>query len=266
MDDDSDDETCRAWLEGEGGCVEDNKPRCSNPTNLVEAFGFLDKNGEKEKKVLPSSKAAILGSGNALIVNPCQKGNPILELIHGVTWRYADGDANLAVDYIMGPSTCCLFLSLRYHALKPEYIYERLKLLRRGGMFALRILLCLVDVKDSTHSVQELTKLCLVSDVTLLLAFSNEEAATYLQTFKSYEHKPADSLKTRQSDNRASRSIEVLASVRAINSTDAHTLLTNFGSLSDVGGATEEELGLCPGIGGTKVRSLHRLFRQSFLK
>ena len=275
-----DEKTCSEWLHSERAAI----PSCSGTSSQLNTksfgrgssfkntFGFLNDSEKTESlnevtsNVIPTAHASAFGSGKAIIVNPCQKGNPVLDLIYGVPWKYADSSIGLAVDYILGPSTGCLFLSLRYHSLKPDYIYERLKTLRQGGLFALRLLLCLVDVKDSVHSVRELTKVCLISDVTLLLAFSNDEAATYLETFKAYQNKPADLLKLKPSSNYQLRAIDVLSSIRSVNSTDSNTLLSNFGSIAEISKANEEELGLCPGIGGKKAQSLFNVFREPFLK
>lgn len=57
----------------------------------------------------------------------------------------------------------------------PQYIYERLRELGKG--FTVRILLALVDVPDTAMCIKELTKAALLSDCTLLLAWSNVEAA-----------------------------------------------------------------------------------------
>lgn len=276
-----DEQMCSAWLDAEqaevkSSCVQlqSNKTNHDRGSLFKNTFGFLNESGstgsqntdEPVKHVMPTNHASALGSGKTIIVNPCQRGNPVLDLIHGVPWKYADSNAALAVDYVLGPSTGCLFLSLRYHSLKPDYIYERLKALRQGGLFALRLLLCLVDIKDSTHTVRELTKVCLVSDVTLLLAFSNDEAATYLETFKAYQNKPADLLKSKPSTNDQARAVEVLSLIRSVNSTDSNTLLNNFGSISKISQVNEEDLGLCPGIGGKKALSVFNVFREPFLK
>lgn len=45
----------------------------------------------------------------------------------------------------MGKTSCALFLSLRYHNLKPDYINERIKQL--GKLYELRVLL--VQVRPS---------------------------------------------------------------------------------------------------------------------
>jgi DNA repair protein Rad10 len=52
-----------------------------------------------------------------------------------VPWEYEE----IIPDYVMGRTTCALFLSLRYHNLNPDYINERLKQL--GKQYELRVLL-----------------------------------------------------------------------------------------------------------------------------
>ena len=65
---------------------------------------------------------------NALLVNPNQRGNPVLKYIRNVHWQFWDkSDDSLAPDYLLGSSTVAIFISLRYHLLNPEYIHTRLK-------------------------------------------------------------------------------------------------------------------------------------------
>lgn len=282
MADDEDDLLLMKFLDSEASDkaapqVFDERPSTSKKS-FKEEFGFLDersdcskakaldsliKNESQSKPVLSFSE---LGSGQAIIVNPNQKGNPLLELIKGVPWKFADIKSSLLVDYIMSPTSCCLYLSLRYHALKPDYIYNRVKGLKSTQAFNVRILLCFVDMKDCDKLIRELTSLCLISNMTLLLAFSNDEAATYLQTFKAYENKPADSLKPQSSTKQGVKTIEAVSSIRKVNSTDAQTLLSNFESIAGIAAANEKDLGCCPGIGGLKAKNIHDLFHMPFLK
>jgi len=243
----------------------------AKPKTFTEAFGFLtDSMAKQEEKDVfmkkASSAAPWMNQAQHIVVHPCQKGNPLLNSLTNVSWKYSDSTAPPPADYIMTPSSCALFLSLRYHALKPEYIYKRLKHLHSYKTFTIKVLLCLVDVKEPTKAVVELTKACFVVDVTLLLAFSNGEAATYVETFKSYEKKPADSIKTKQSTSHVSKASEVLSSIPSINTTDAHTLLTEFETLVNLSKVSEENLALCPGIGGIKANNITKLFNQPFLK
>ena len=107
-----------------------------------------------------------------------QTNNPVLRCIRNVPWEYAE----IAADYQLGSQTCCLFLSLRYHLLKPKYIYARMEALQRG--FRLRVLLCMVDTEDNTKTLIDVHKVTVVNGWTLILAWSPEEAARYLETYQ----------------------------------------------------------------------------------
>lgn len=74
-------------------------------------------------------------------VHPNQKGNPLLKEIS--SWEFNE---KLVPDYQVGERACVLFISIRYHNLKPEYIHERIKQL--GKNFALRVLLVHIDIKE----------------------------------------------------------------------------------------------------------------------
>ncbi|XP_072345319.1 DNA excision repair protein ERCC-1-like, partial [Scyliorhinus torazame] len=128
---------------------------------------------------------------NAIVVSTRQRGNPILKFIRNVPWEFGE----VVPDYILGQTVCALYLSLRYHCLNRDYIHQRLKDL--GQAFALRLLLVCVDVKDPHQDLKDLAKISLLADVTLILAWSSEEAGRYLETYKSYENKPSDMLKER---------------------------------------------------------------------
>lgn len=110
-----------------------------------------------------------------------------MKSIVNVPWEYSDG---IIPDYVMGRTTCALFLSLRYHMLKPDYIYNRVKSL--GKLYELRVLLLQIDVKEPHAALKQITKMCLVADLTLMLAWSSEEAGKLIETYKIFENKPPD--------------------------------------------------------------------------
>eukprot|EP00112_Aurelia_sp_Birch-Aquarium-sp1_P000176 Seg1013.5 transcript_id=Seg1013.5/GoldUCD/mRNA.D3Y31 product="DNA excision repair protein ERCC-1" protein_id=Seg1013.5/GoldUCD/D3Y31 len=168
------------------------------------------------------SNIARPGTTNSIIVNARQRGNPVLKNVRNVPWEFGD----IIPDYVLGLKSCALFLSLRYHNFNPDYIHNRLKQL--GNRFELRIILVLVDVKDPHASLKELAKICILSDCTLILAWSNEEAGRYLETYKSYENKPADILQEKVEGDYQSKMTDCLTSVKSVNKTDAVTLMTNF--------------------------------------
>uniref|UniRef100_A0AAY4BMW3 DNA excision repair protein ERCC-1 n=1 Tax=Denticeps clupeoides TaxID=299321 RepID=A0AAY4BMW3_9TELE len=204
--------------------------------------------------------ASLLGSGNSIIVSPRQRGNPILKFVRSVPWEFGE----VVPDYVLGRTTCALFLSLRYHNLNPNYVHGRLKQL--GNSFTLRVLLVQVDVKDPHHALRELARICIMADCTLILAWSPEEAGRYLETYKSYEKKPADLLKEQVEKDYLSKVTDCLTTVKSVNKTDVLTLLSTFSSVEGIMKASKEELELCPGLGPQKARRLHDVLHQPFLK
>lgn len=133
-------------------------------------------------------------------------------------------------------------------------------------MFTLRILLVLCDVNDHQSALKELTKLSIINNLSLILAWSAEEAGRYVETYKSFEHKPPDLIRERVGEDFLSQVTNVLTQVRGVNRTDVVTLLSRFGSLKGVvrGAMEGEEVGLCPGFGEVKARRLRDVFSQPF--
>ncbi|KAJ2958485.1 hypothetical protein NQZ79_g5935 [Umbelopsis isabellina] len=196
---------------------------------------------------------------NTVLVNQSQRGNPILQHVRNVPWEYDD----IKADYVVGQTTCVLYLSLRYHRLHPDYIYDRMGKL--AHQFVLRLLLIYVDIDNHQDSIRELTKTSVVHDFTIMLAWSHEEAGRYLETFKAYEHKSPDIIRERSADDYMAKLTESLTQIRSVNKTDVLTLKSTFGSLENIINAPTEALALCPGFGEQKVRRLQQAFTQPFI-
>eukprot|EP00802_Teleaulax_amphioxeia_P017947 Tamp_18120.p1 GENE.Tamp_18120~~Tamp_18120.p1 ORF type:complete len:418 (+),score=101.20 Tamp_18120:180-1256(+) len=203
--------------------------------------------------------AAAAAHARTIQVSRRQTNNPVLRCIRNVPWEYAE----IAADYQLGSQTCCLFLSLRYHLLKPKYIYTRMEALQRG--FRLRVLLCMVDTEDNTKTLIDVHKVTVVNGWTLILAWSPEEAARYLETYQTYEHKQADNIQQRIEGDYLSRATDVLTTIRSVNRTDVANLSTSLGSLACMMAASKERLALCPGVGDKKVQRIYEAFHQPFL-
>lgn len=186
---------------------------------------------------------------NAILVNSTQNGNAILASIKSVPWEYAD----IQPDFVIGATACAIFLSLRYHRLHPEYIYNRIKDL--GKQFVLRIMLVLCDIDNHKESLRELTKTCVVSDFTLIVAWSPAEAGRYLESFKSLESAPAKEIKGHVSTVYSDQLVDCLTSIRSVNKTDAYNLIGTFGSLKNAFNASAEELSAIAGWGPQKVKN-----------
>ncbi|KAL7239416.1 hypothetical protein ACSBR2_005342 [Camellia fascicularis] len=189
---------------------------------------------------------------NAILVSHRQKGNPLLKHIRNVRWAFAD----VVCDYLLGQSTCALYLSLRYHLLHPDYLYYRIRELQKN--FKLRIVLCHVDVEDVVKPLLEVTKTALLHDCTLLCGWSLEECGRYLETIKVYENKPADIIQGQMDTDYLSRLTHALTTVRHVNKTDVVTLGSTFGSLSHIMDASMEDLARCPGIGERKEKKMRK--------
>lgn len=116
---------------------------------------------------------------------------------------------------------------MRYHRLHPEYIHSRISKL--ANMYTLRVLLVQCDVADHQSAIKELTKVALINRLTMVVAWSPEEGAQYLETYKAYEHRPPDSIRTRVADDHSSQLVAALTSVRGINKTDVMTLTSRIG-------------------------------------
>ena len=109
---------------------------------------------------------------HVLHVSPKQRGNVLLKFIRNVPYQYSE----IVPDFIMGPNRCALFLSLQYHVLHPNYLQRRIDELKND--FSLRILLCLVDMEDNSASINALNRIAVLNNLSLVLAWSVEEAAS----------------------------------------------------------------------------------------
>lgn len=146
-------------------------------------------------------------------------------------------------------------------------------------------------MKDPYHALKHLTRICLLTDMTLMLAWSPEEAGKIIETYKIFEHKPPDLIMEKtESDihNKVSnmrsditywiiihtsnivflhtQMVAALTSIRAVNKTDASTLLANFGSLEKMIKASTHTLSNCPGLGMRKAKNINKILHTPFLK
>ncbi|KAK3068994.1 ssDNA endonuclease and repair protein rad10 [Teratosphaeriaceae sp. CCFEE 6253] len=209
--------------------------------------------------VQPKPQALAKRTGPAsIIVSPRQKGNPILAAIKSMPWEYGD----IPADYVLGLTTCALFLSLKYHRLHPEYIYTRIKNLQ--GKYNLRIILTMVDIQNHEESLKELSKTSLINNVTIILCWSAAEGGRYLELFKTYENAAPTSIKSHQSTSYADRMVDFITTPRAINKTDAGSLVSQFGTIRTAVNARYEDVAGIAGWGEKKVATWCKVVREPF--
>lgn len=260
-------------------------PTVNEFTTFSQAFGNVDPDseivGEEQKQQLAFDRSIASSADNdsytntgvtprdnqamlqphILHISTRQRGNPIIEHIRNVPYKFSE----LVPDYIMAATRCALFLSLRYHNLHPNYIHRRVAELKSD--FEYRMLLCLVDIEDSAASILFLNDLCVQNNLTLILAWSEEEAARYLETVRAFDGKdPTPVIGKHEPKTHIEKIIRALGSVPSVNKSDASQLLTQFGCFRNLVNASIDELSLCPGIGPKKVRRLHEAFHRPFTK
>ncbi|CAI7595610.1 unnamed protein product [Penicillium pancosmium] len=195
---------------------------------------------------------------SAILVSTRQKGNPILNHIKLLPWEYAD----IPADYVVGLTTCALFLSLKYHRLHPEYIYSRVRLL--AGKYNLRIVLVMVDIPNHEDPLKELSKTSIINNLTLILCWSAPEAAQYLELFKSSEYAQPTAIRSQQAQTYKESIEEFVTTPRAINKSDTASLISTFGSLQNAVNAQPEQISAVPGWGEKKVQQWCSAVREDF--
>ncbi|XP_049285979.1 DNA excision repair protein ERCC-1 [Anopheles funestus] len=203
---------------------------------------------------------AKVNKGHCILVNPKQRGNPLLKAIQNIPWEYDD----IVPDYVVGASACVLFLSLRYHNLNPDYIHARLKQL--GKMYELRVLLVQIDISEPQNALKHLTRICLLADLTLMLAWNADEAGRIVEKYKLFENRPADWIMEKAEKYPHEKLVRALTTIKPVNQTDAMILLQNYGTLGKLINTTEEKLSMCSGLGPRKVKKLHKTFSENFRK
>jgi len=197
-----------------------------------------------------------------LLVSDRQKGNPLLKHLRNVPWKH---DGTITPDYVLGDRNCAVFISIRYHMLKPQYLGRRLAELRaEGSRWKLRVLLCLVDVEDAAKALHELNLLALRTDCVLFLAHGPQEAARYLECFKAYEKNSAQCIRERIDPSHAGQVADALQAIKPLNRTDVATLSNRFATFGDLLRANLDDLRACPGLGDKKCARLHDAFARPF--
>ena len=130
----------------------------------------------------------------------------------------------------------------------------------------------LVDIEDNANSILQLNVLGVRNNFTVILSWSEMEAARYLETFKSNNDRQdcASNIRKRESTDPLERVSDFLTSGGrsgvAVNKTDSVTLLNSFGTVFGISQASRDELSLCVGMGPLKVRRLHDAFHKPFSK
>ncbi|KAE9549551.1 hypothetical protein FO519_007231 [Halicephalobus sp. NKZ332] len=220
------------------------------------------------------------GFSNPILINKQrQQGNPMLKFIRNVPYEMTV----IKPDFVCGSSCCVLYLALKYHKQHQNYIETRFQ---DGSGYETKILLILVNIDEPTALLKDMNLYCLRAGWILILCYSEEEAAEYLENLKlSEKKKPEEVINSREQFKEKQRmiqqgrqdfknketqlyeaAIKVVSSIRAVTVTDAKILLGEFGSLKNLAMAEKEQLESCPGLGPIKADNVFNFFRTQMRK
>jgi DNA excision repair protein ERCC-1 len=156
--------------------------------------------------------AATSITSKQMLVNPCQKSNPILKHLTTVPYTFMTTNTDPSQSFFFSPlcdfqtpnindagmTVHIWFLSCKYHRLHPDYIRSRLEACHLLGRstelpagLSMILLLC-IDVEDDRVWLKELSLLCMQFGLTLLIAHGLEEAGKTLGLLRSVDSRQAD--------------------------------------------------------------------------
>lgn len=181
-----------------------------------------------------------------------QRGNKLLEYLSTLSWSF---DSSCNADYEINFTTLVLFLSLRFHSAKPEYIYKRIFKLKQSK---LKVLLVLLDTPNYNATLQELFKSI---PIPIIPCKSYEECAKYVKGFDISSKRSSGVL--RRKDSTLENFLEAFPK---LNKTDAITLQKAFPSLQDLFNSSEQRLSNVFGFSKIKSQSFLEMLKKPFRK
>ena len=169
-----------------------------------------------------------------------------------------------------------LFISLKFHSKFREYLSHRIAhiLSLPTTSSAPPILLVLVDEEDqgSMESfLEEITLVCVLNGIRMLLAWNNDEAARIMEILHVFgPDRAADIARgiistaytgAGNRDQWLAQAKEAICTIQGgVGQKDAMQLLNHFGSVRNLVNASREDLTSVPSIGTKKSVHLHNVF------
>jgi len=130
-----------------------------------------------------------------IIISPMQVNNPIWSILK-IPFKIDD---KLAADFVIPESQISIiFLSLQFHQNYPLYIEDKLDKFDKSEdseRYYNKVLLCLFDTDDINNHLMDLTVICIMKGIKLLVGFSFSEIANYIASFKYIEKYKAGYMK-----------------------------------------------------------------------
>ncbi|EEQ82008.1 hypothetical protein NCER_101359 [Vairimorpha ceranae BRL01] len=184
-------------------------------------------------------------------INNKQRANSVISYLTDSSYTYVD---NITTDYEINDTISVLFLSLRFHCAKPEYIYKRLNKLKP---YKLSVILLYIDSDNYSSTLLEMFDKV---ESTLLLGFSNEECARYLKGLDINQNRSINVLRRKEESYET-----FLQCFPKINANDSISILKNYKNLNEFFSNLEKNFKNISGIGDTKVNALKDYFEKDFI-
>ncbi|CZT98046.1 hypothetical protein PFAG_00177 [Plasmodium falciparum Santa Lucia] len=240
--------------------VSDKEDQCNKINNNDNVTSLESINEEKKNNTNEGGESFFDNNAEQyLIISLRQKLNPVIKKIKRVRYKFN----NIIPDFLVGKNNACLFISMKYHRLRSNYLKARIETL--SNKYNNRILLCLVDMENIENSLGEINQLSFSFNMTLILCWSNEECARVIEDFRIYEKKISYIIKKKiSSSNQEEKIHELLKKIRCIHTTDCITLTTKFKNFKNIIQAKKEDLISCSGLGIKKIQALMATFNDPF--
>jgi len=130
-----------------------------------------------------------------IIISPMQVNNPIWSVLK-IPFKTDD---KLVADFVIPESQISIiFLSLQFHQNYPLYIEDKLDKFDKSEdseRYFNKVMLCLFDTDDINNHLMDLTVICIMKGIKLLVGFSFSEIANYIASFKYIEKYKAGYMK-----------------------------------------------------------------------
>lgn len=183
-------------------------------------------------------------------VSNLQRGNRLLDFLNKASWHY---DASISADYDVGFNISILFLSLKFHASKPEYIYKRIKKLKPKK---LQVVLILLDTPNYNTILEELFDRL---EFKIILCKSYDECSRYLRGFDISSKRSSDILRKKKST--ADSFLEAFPKINKSNST---IIQSSYENIQELFKKSQNELAKLFNVGKEKAESLYIYIHKPF--
>ncbi|ORD98478.1 ERCC1 [Hepatospora eriocheir] len=185
-------------------------------------------------------------------VSSVQKGNVVISYLKQRNWQY---DHNITCDYEINKTIGVLFLSLKYHVTKPEYVLKRL--LKLNKSYRIKILMIHVDVPNYNSVIKPLYD---HQDVTIILCKNQEECVEYIKNFEKSNEGSSEILRNKES------SIErFLLDIPKVTQSEVNRIRSKYTNLISLMNSKETELTETFGVGKRKAKSILDIFNKKFI-